>query len=69
MGFGVQSHAPTAYPQENYPGPTKQEPGWASGPVWTVTKNLAPTGVRNLNHPARSLNLCRNVKIPGPATA
>jgi hypothetical protein len=56
------------YPQEKNLEPTKQVPGWASEPVWTGTKNLAPTGFRNLNHPARSLNLCRNVKIPGPGT-
>jgi hypothetical protein len=26
------------------PVPTVQEVGWASGPVWTCTKNLALTG-------------------------
>ena len=32
-------------------------------------KSRPPTGVRNMNHPARSLKLCRNVKIAGPGTA
>jgi hypothetical protein len=26
--------------------PIVQEAGWASGPVWTCAKNLAPTGIR-----------------------
>jgi len=27
---------------------------WASGAVWTGKKNLAPTGIRSADHPARS---------------
>jgi len=39
-----QRHAPAApYPRER-PVPIVQEAGWASGPVWTGTKNLAPPG-------------------------
>jgi hypothetical protein len=31
-----------------------QEAGWASGPVWTGAENLAPTGTRSPDRPARS---------------
>ena len=34
-----------------------QEAGWAPGPVWTGTENLAPTGIRSPDRPARSLSL------------
>ena len=37
-----------------------QEAGWAPGPVWTGTENLAPpTGIRSLDRPARSQSLYR----------
>ena len=29
------------------PVPIVQEAGWAPGPVWTGTENLAPTGIRS----------------------
>jgi len=32
------------YPQESDPISTVLEGGWAPGPVWTGTKNLAPPG-------------------------
>ena len=31
-----------------------QKAGWAPGPVWTGVKNLAPTGIRSPDRPARS---------------
>ena len=31
-----------------------QEAGWASGPVWTGVENLAHTGIRSPDRPARS---------------
>jgi hypothetical protein len=34
--------------------PGVQEAGWATGPVWTVAENLAPTGIRSPDRPARS---------------
>ena len=37
--------------------PIVQEAGWAPGPVWTGTENLAPTGIRSPDHPARSQSL------------
>jgi hypothetical protein len=31
-----------------------KEAGWAPGPVWTGAENLAPTGIRPPDRPARS---------------
>ena len=39
------------------PVPTVQEAGWVPGPVWMRAKNLAPTGVRSPDSPARSESL------------
>jgi hypothetical protein len=36
------------------PVPTVQKAGWASGPVWTCAENLASTGIRSVDRPARS---------------
>jgi hypothetical protein len=36
-----------------------QEAGWASGPIWTGTENLAPTGIRFTDRPVRSESLYR----------
>ena len=41
------------------PVPIVQEAGWAPGPVWTGTENLAPTGIRSPDHPARRESLYR----------
>ena len=37
--------------------PIVQEAGWAPGPVWTVAENLAPTGIRFPDRPARCQSL------------
>jgi len=39
--------------------PIAQEAGWAPGPVWTGAENLASTGIRSPNRPARSQSLYR----------
>ena len=39
--------------------PIVQEAGWASGPVWTGAENLAPTGIRSPDRPARRQSLYR----------
>jgi len=39
------------------PLPILQEFGWASGPVWTGAENLAPTGIRSPDRPARRQSL------------
>ena len=41
------------------PVPIVQEAGWASGPVWTGAANLAPTGIRSPDRPARRKSLYR----------
>ena len=41
------------------PVPILQEAGWASGPVWTGAANLAPTGIRSPDRPARRQSLYR----------
>jgi hypothetical protein len=55
MGLGGQRHAPAALP----PGKTRYPLYWASGPVWTGAENLAPTGIRSPDRPARSESLYR----------
>jgi len=37
--------------------PIIQEAGWAPGTVWIGVENLAPTGIRSPDHPARSQSL------------
>ena len=49
---------PHLYPGKD-PVPIVQEAGWASGPVWTGAENLAPTGIRSPDRPARSQSLYR----------
>ena len=39
--------------------PFLQEAVWNPGPDWTVAENLAPTGVRSPDPPARSESLYR----------
>ena len=49
----------------NDPVPIVQEAGWAPGPVWTGAENLAPTGIRSLDCPARS-SVTIPTELPGP---
>jgi len=44
---------------EKDPVPIVQEAGWAPVPVWIGAENLAPTGIRSTDHPARSESLYR----------
>ena len=41
------------------PVPNVYEVGWAPGPVWTGAENLALTGIRSPDRPARSQSLYR----------
>ena len=50
---------------EKDPVPIVQEAGLAPGPVWTGGENLAPTGIRSADRPARSESLYR-LSYPGP---
>jgi len=59
MGVGGQRHAPASLPPGKDPVLIVQEAGWAPGPVWTGAENLAPTGIRSPDRPARSESLYR----------
>ena len=54
MGVGGQRHAPATLPPGRDPVPIVPEVGWAPGPVWTGAENLARTGIRSPDRPARS---------------
>jgi hypothetical protein len=54
-----QRHAPAAFYPGKDPESIVQEVGWAPGPVWIGAKNLAFTGIRSLDRPARSQLLYR----------
>jgi hypothetical protein len=58
MRVGGQRHAPATLP----PVPIVQ--GGAPGPVWTGAENLASTGIRSPDRPARSDSLYR-LSYPG----
>jgi hypothetical protein len=58
-GDGVSvTPRPLATPGK-YPVPFVQKAGWAPGPVWTGAENLALTGIRSPDRPARSQSLYR----------
>ena len=65
MGWVVNSTPRSFYPRESDPVLMVQEAGWAPGPVWTAVKNLAPTGIRSPDRPARSESLYR-LRYSGP---
>jgi len=45
--------------------PILKEAGWAPEPVWTGAENLASTGIRSPDRPARSVSLY-GLSYPGP---
>ena len=55
LGFSVTPR-PLFTPRKD-PVPIVQEAGWAPGPVWTGAENLALTGIRSPDRPARSESL------------
>ena len=59
MGVGGQCHALAAFTPGKDAVPIVQEAGWAPGPVWIGAENLAPTGIRSPDLPAR-----KRVAIP-----
>jgi len=65
MRVGLQLYAPTAFNNGKDPVPFVQDPGWASGPVWVVAENLAPTRIRSLDRVAHSKSLY-GLRYPGP---
>jgi hypothetical protein len=64
-GVGGHRHAPATFTPGKGPVPIVQETGWAPGPVWIGAENLAPTGIRSSDLPARSGSLYR-LSYPGP---
>ena len=58
-GVRGQRHAPAAFYPRGRPVPIVQEAGWAPGPIWAGAENLAPTGIRSPDRPARSQSLYR----------
>ena len=59
MGWMVNATLRPLYPRERDPVPTAQEAGWAPESVWTGAENLAFTGIRSPDHPARIESLYR----------
>jgi hypothetical protein len=53
-GGGWSASYPGRFTPGKGPVPIVQEAGWDPGPVWTCSKNLAPTGIRSPNRPASS---------------
>ena len=68
MEVGGERHAPAAFTHVKDPIPILQEAGWAPGTVWIGAENLAHTGIRSPDLPARSESLYR-VRYPGPLVA
>jgi len=58
-GWGVSVMPQPLFPPGKDPVPIVQETGWAPGLVWTGAENLAPTGIRSPDRPARSQSLYR----------
>ena len=58
-GWGVSVTPRPLFTPGKDPVPIVQEAGWAPGPVWTRAENLAPTGIRSPDRPARSQSLYR----------
>jgi len=65
MGVGGQRHVPAAFTPGKDPVPILQQAGWAPGPVCIGVENLAPTGIRSPNLPARSESLYQ-LRYPDP---
>ena len=64
-GWGLSVTPRPLFTPEKDPIPILQEVGWAPGPVWTGAENLASTGIRSSDRPARSQSLYR-LSYPGP---
>ena len=58
-GEGSASRPRRSLPPGKDPTSIVQGLGWAPGPVWTGAENLASTGIRSPDRPARSQSLYR----------
>jgi hypothetical protein len=56
---GLSKPRPIRFTPVKDPVPILKKAGWAPGPVWTGVENLAPTGIRSPDHPARSESIYR----------
>ena len=65
MDVGGQRHAQAAVTPGKDTLPIVQEAEWAPGQVWTRAENLAHTGIRSPDPPARSESLY-GLSYPGP---
>jgi hypothetical protein len=63
-GSGWSITRPGHFAPGKHPVPIVQEAVWVPGPVWTCAKNLALTGIRSPDRPARSQSLYR-LSYPG----
>ena len=62
-GLGVRVTPPPLFTPRKDPVLILQEAGWALCPVWTGAENLAPTGIRSPDRPARSQLLYRLICV------
>jgi len=58
-GWGVSVTPRPLFTSGKEPVSIVQEAGWYPGPVWTGAENLARTGIRSPDRPARSQSLYR----------
>ena len=58
-GCGVSVTPRPLFTPGKDPVPIVHKAGWAPGPVWTGAENIAPTGIRSPERPARSHSLYR----------
>jgi len=58
-GEGSVSRPGRSLPPGKDTAPIIQKAGWAPGPVWKGAENLASTGIRSPDRPARSQSLYR----------
>ena len=64
-GVSGQRHPPpAALPTGKTRYPLYRRLGWAPGPVWTGAENLAPTGFRCADRPARSESIRTTLSRP-----
>ena len=59
LGGGWSGPRPGRFTPEKDPVPIVQEAVWNPGSVWTGAENLATTGIRSPDRPARSESLYR----------
>ena len=65
MVGGWLTPRPGSFMPGNDPVPVIQEASWDPGPVWMGAENLAHTGIRSLDCPARGDSLYR-MSYAGP---